>query len=172
MTRIWTPEELEECEARVNAARAGDVGQASGILYFAALCLEKEWPFPEPLRLYLIAAFTEITCPEDIGKVPYPQPKNLKEMRKDSQHLEWPRDANAALNLKRRRGRQRSHIEMLNESAWIDSLVADEMRAGKSLAEAIDDVAEKMGISDRKVAHARRFMKSINRSAPYPGDNK
>jgi hypothetical protein len=159
MTRIWTPEELADFEEGVEAARAGDVNKASGVLLFVARCLENDWPLPEPLRLYLVAAFYEISEGADRSKVPYPKPKNLTEMRKNTQHLELPRDANAALNLKRRRGRKPSYIEVLTKSFWIDAEVEGERAKGKSLEEAIDDVAVKLDITDRTVAHARSFMK-------------
>jgi hypothetical protein len=159
MTRIWTPEELADFEAGVEAARAGDVNKAAGILYFVARCLEKDWPLPEPLRLYLIAAFFEIAGGADRARVPYPKPQNLTEMRKNTQHLELPRDANAALNLKRRRGRKPSHNEVLSASFWIDASVDEERAKGKGLAEAMDDVADKLDITDRTVARARSFMK-------------
>lgn len=167
MTRIWTPEELADFEAGVEAARTGDVNKASGILLCVARCLENDWPLPEPLRLYLIAALYQIAVGPDRAKVPYPKPKNLKEMRKNTQHLELPRDANAALNLKRRRGRKPSYNEVLTERSWIDAAVDEERAKGKGLEEAIEDAADKLGIKGRTVARARRFMKQ-----QFPDDDK
>jgi hypothetical protein len=174
MTRIWTPEELADFEEGVEAARAGDVNKASGVLLFVARCLENDWPLPEPLRLYLVAAFYEISEGADRSKVPYPKPKNLTEMRKNTQHLELPRDANAALNLKRRRGRKPSHNEVLTVSFWIDAAVDEERAKGKGLEEAIEDAADKLGIKGRTVARARSFMKQIARARKqrFPDDKK
>lgn len=166
MAHTWTPEELEELEARIKAARAGDVVKASGLLHLAASCLdnENEMPPPEPLRRYLIAAFNEITKYTDRVHPPYPTPKNLAEMKKNARYFkeqfEEPRDANAALNLKHPRGRKRSKIRVELESLYIGLAVTEEMeKEGKSVEAAVEAVAEKMGISERTVARARKNWK-------------
>jgi len=173
MTRTWTPKELEELEAGIKEARAGNVGAAASLLHLAAVCLEREWPLPEPLRHYLIAAFFEITNVTGRVPPPYPTPKNLAELRKDLQYLEELRDANVALNLKRPRGRKSSSIRVLTESSYINIAVTEAMeKGGRSVEAAVGAVADKMGISDRTVARARKFMKQRYPPSPKVDDSK
>ena len=127
------------------------------------------------MRHYLITAFREITK-EDIATggivlPPYPSPKNLAELKKNIQYLEETRDANAALNLKRPRGRKRSTARVLVESFYVDVAVTEEMeRGGKGLEAAIGTVADKLALSDRTVSRARKIMKQV--PSPKVDDSK
>src|SRR4051794_12832026 len=86
-------EELTTLEAKIEAARSGDVGEATSLLRWVTRTLEQNLPLPEPLRLYLINAFREITKddhPPDIGIIlpPHPTPKDMSEIREDLRFLE------------------------------------------------------------------------------------
>lgn len=164
MARTWTPEELEGFQARIDAARAGDVGRAADLLRWIIVCLENEWPLPEPLSRYLIDAFQEITrtTPFDIeANAPplYVIPKRLSDVSDFFRQHEKTRDANTALNLKRPRGRKRSSVRTFMEGAALAMAVNSEMEKGASWEQAVGAVADKMGVSDRTVSRAWQELK-------------
>src|SRR5687767_5248505 len=112
MAHIWRPEEIRKVESKVKAARAGDVYSAVSLLHRTIHCLEQDLPFPEPLRCYLLEAFRQITmtsrADEEKPALVLCADPDKHELRKFVARIEETRDANAALNLKRGRGRGRS----------------------------------------------------------------
>lgn len=163
-----TPEDLEAFEAKIEAARAGDVHAAVSLLHRFIHCLESELPLPEPLRCYLIDAFREITktSPADLATPAWNGPiRNKKDLRKFSTRAEETRDANTALNLRRPRGRKHSEARAMVESWWLVGQVERELAAGaKSLEAAIAAVADRIDFSDRTISRAWKKMGPLNRN--------
>ncbi|HWM89425.1 MAG TPA: hypothetical protein VN493_01515 [Thermoanaerobaculia bacterium] len=163
MAGTWTPEQLGVFEAKVEAARAGDVGEAASLLRWVAKCLENGWPLPEPLRCYLINAFRKITKDDNPGGLlipPQPVFRNVAELSKIIKHLETY-DANAALNLKPPPGRKHTRMKTAAVSLVLDMMVGHEMEGGKRLTQAIEAVADKMDVSDKTVSRARKYAKRL-----------
>jgi hypothetical protein len=164
----WTPEDLEAFEAKIEAARAGDVHAAASLLRRFVHCLESDLPLPEPLRRYLIDAFREITktSPADLATPPWSGPiRNKNDLRKFSTRVEETRDANTALNLRRPRGRKHSAARAMVESWWLAGEVRQELEAGaKSLEAAVAAVADRIGVSDRTVSRACKKMGPLHRN--------
>jgi hypothetical protein len=163
MTRVWTPEELGDFEAKIRAARSGDVGEATSLLRWITRILEQDLPLPESLRTYLVRAFREITKDEapDVGirLPPHPNFTNMAELRENLRFLEETRDANTALNLTRPRGRKQTARRASMESAIFAMMVNTEREKGQSLEKAIGTVADQMGVSDKTVSRAWHRMK-------------
>ena len=163
----WTPEHNQRAEALIEAAREGDIGHAAGLLQWIAHCLENGWPLPEPLRLYLVDALRQIAGPHGGRSFTI---RSIKDLRKSGAVKLG--DANAALNLKRRRGRKRAVIEVGHEVGMLAYYVQFEMWQGNSWEEARDAVADQMGVSERTISRAWEKGKDLLPPMPPPLDNK
>lgn len=171
MAHTWSQEEIQKFESRVKAARAGDVFAAIGLLRWTIRCLEQDLPLPEPLRLYLIDAFRQITLTDDAERPPQVLQANADkfELRKLAKHMEETHDARVALNLKPGPGRGRSEAVAIAQSFLLGSSVRMEIEnKGKSWQEAIAAVADRTGFADRTISRAWREYKKI----AGLGDNK
>src|SRR3954452_24746261 len=151
MTDTDIPEDLV-LEAKIQAARAGDIAAAAGFLVRFITCLEKELLPPEPLRRYLIDAFRDITktSPADAATPLWSGAvRNKADLRALSERVEETRDANVALHLTRPRGRKRSEARQIIESWWLSGEVEVELAAGaRSQEKAMAAVADRTGFSE------------------------
>ena len=161
-------------EEMIEAARAGDVGEAAQLLAWITDCLEKGQPLPEPLRLYLIGALRQITRADSRPfKVPgienYASPKDyLKALRS----VRLADDANAALNLTRPRGRKRPRALVVYESVKLHMMVLAEHLRGKTWEEATNTVADRMSLSERTISRARSLLKKNSEKAQKARDDQ
>jgi len=155
----WPPEQLEAIEAKIKAAREGDVGAAASLLVLLTDCLEEERPIPDPLRLYLIGALREITqlaapSKAGAGRIIHAVVTDKHSLRDWVERSRATGDANKALNLTRRRGRMRPAIDEALTNIFIGVRVLVEMEKGQSWEDATATVAERLGFSSKTVIRA------------------